>query len=76
VGRVKIEKRPLMLIKAISDGEEGTVILQNAETIKLVNPEGKHVSVANLKEGDEVLVWIGEKARHFGVGIDEFIIER
>ena len=50
--------------------------MQNAETIKLVNPEGKHVSVANLKEGDEVLVWIGEKARHFGVGIDEFIIER
>jgi len=76
VGRVKIEKRPLMLIKAVADGEEGTVILQNAETIKLVNPEGKHVSVAQLKPGDEVLVWIGEKARHFGVGVKEFIIER
>jgi len=76
VGRVKIEKRPLILIRAVANGEEGTVILQNAETIKLVNPEGKHVSIANLKEGDEVLVWIGEKARHFGVGIDEFIIER
>jgi 3-dehydroquinate synthase II len=76
VGRVKIEKRPLILIRAVTNGEEGTVILQNAETIKLVNPEGKHVSVANLKEGDEVLVWLGEKARHFGVGIEEFIIER
>lgn len=76
VGRVKIEKRPLMLIKAVADGEEGTVILQNAETIKLVNPEGKHVSVSVLKPGDEVLVWIGEKARHFGVGVKEFIIER
>jgi len=76
VGRVKIEKRPLMLIRAVADGEEGTVILQNAETIKLVNPEGKHVSVAQLKPGDEVLVWIGEKARHFGVGVKEFIIER
>ena len=76
VGRVKIEKRPLILIRAIANGEEGTVILQNAETIKLVNPEGKHVSVASLKEGDEVLVWIGEKARHFGVSVDEFIIER
>ena len=76
VGRVKIEKRPLILIRAIANGEEGTVILQNAETIKLVNPEGKHVSVANLKEGDEVLVWVGAKARHFGVSVDEFIIER
>ncbi len=76
VGRVKIEKRPLILVKAVADGEEGTVILQNAETIKLVSPEGKHVSVSELKPGDEVLVWIGEKARHFGVGVEEFIIER
>ncbi len=76
VGRVKIEKRPLMLIRAVSNDEEGTVILQNAETIKLINPKGKHVSVSELKEGDEVLVWIGEKARHFGIKVDEFIIER
>ncbi len=76
VGRVKIERRPLILIRAIVNGEEGTVILQNAETIKLIDPTGKHVSVADLKVGDEVLVWIGQKARHFGVGIEEFIIER
>ena len=76
VGRVKIERRPLILIRATVDGEEGSVILQNAETIKLINPEGKHVSVSVLKPGDEVLVWIGEKARHFGVKVDEFIIEK
>ncbi len=76
VGRVKIERRPLLLIRAVANGEEGSIILQNAETIKLVNPEGKHVSVSELKEGDEVLVWIGEKARHFGISVEEFIIER
>jgi len=76
VGRVKIERRPLMLIRALANGEEGSVILQNAETIKLIAPGGKHVSVAELKAGDEVLVWIGEKARHFGVGVEEFIVER
>jgi|Deesub1362A_J573_1020465.scaffolds.fasta_scaffold00754_13 3-dehydroquinate synthase II len=76
VGRVKIEKRPLMLIRAIADGEEGTVILQNAETIKLVLPGGKHVSVSSLKKGDKVLVWVGEKARHFGTEVEEFIIEK
>ncbi len=76
VGRVKIERRPLILVTAEFDGVEGSVILQNAETIKLVAPDGKHVSVAELKPGDEILVWLGKKARHFGVEVDEFIVER
>lgn len=75
VGRVKIEKRPMILIKAKVDGIVGSIVLQNAETIKLVNGEGKHVSVTDLKEGDKVLVYIGEKARHFGVKVEESIIE-
>ncbi len=76
VGRVKIEKRPMVLVEAEFNGIVGSVILQNAETIKLVSKDGSHVSVSELKEGDEVLVWIGEKARHFGVEVEEFIIER
>ena len=75
VGRVKIERRPMLLIRAEMDGEEGTVILQNAETIKLVAPGGRHVSVSELKAGDEVLVWTGTKSRHFGMEVEEFIIE-
>ncbi|MEM3391182.1 MAG: 3-dehydroquinate synthase II [Archaeoglobaceae archaeon] len=76
VGRVKIERRPLILILAEVNGIDGSVILQNAETIKLVNPEGKHVSISELKVGDEVLVWLGEKGRHFGLGVDEFVVEK
>lgn len=76
VGRVKIERRPLILIKAEVDGFEGTIILQNAETIKLVGKDGKHLSVTSLKIGDEALCWIGVKGRHFGVSVDEFVIER
>lgn len=76
VGRVKIERRPLILLRAECDGVEGTIILQNAETIKLVNPDGKHLSVSQLKAGDEILVWVGSKARHFGVSIEEFVVER
>ena len=79
VGRVKIERRPMLLIRAVVDGGagvEGTVILQNAETIKLVAPDGRHVSVSELKPGDEVLVWTGRESRHFGVEVDEFIIEK
>ncbi|MCS7121720.1 MAG: 3-dehydroquinate synthase II [Archaeoglobaceae archaeon] len=76
VGRVKIERRPLILVKAEVDGIEGTIILQNAETIKLVGKDGKHLSVTSLKVGDEVLCWIGTKGRHFGVEVEEFIIEK
>lgn len=75
VGRVKIEKRPMILIKARYNDKYGSIILQNAETIKLVAPDGKHLSVADLKEGDRVLAYIGEKARHFGIAVEESIIE-
>lgn len=39
VGRVKIERRPLVLIDATTpDGESHSILLQNAETVKLVGP--------------------------------------
>ncbi len=80
IGRVKIEKRPLMLVEAVVDvgvGETRTcsIILQNAETIKLMGKD-KPISVVDLKEGDEVLVHVTEAARHFGIAVEEMVIER
>lgn len=76
VGRVKIERRPLMLVEAEVDGFLIKTLLQNAETIRLVGKEGNPISVAELKEGDEVLVYFEEAARHFGVKVEEMIIEK
>lgn len=76
VGRVKIESRPLMLIEAKAGDRILTVILQNAETIKLVGEDGSPISVAKLKKGDRVLVHLEEGARHFGKRIEETIIEK
>jgi len=80
VVRVKIESRPLILIEASGriDNEERIIkiLLQNAETIRLVNKEGKPVSITELKEGDEVLAYLEEGGRHFGTKVDETIIER
>lgn len=53
----------------------GAVFLQNAETIRLVTPEGKAVSVVELKEGDTVLCRLDAAGRHFGVRITEDIKE-
>jgi 3-dehydroquinate synthase II len=80
VGRVKIEKRPLMLVEAEVEVGVGmkrgcSIILQNAETIKLMGKD-KPISVVDLKEGDEVLVHVTESARHFGMAVEEMVIER
>jgi len=76
VGRVKIERRPLTLVEAEVDGNVIKTLLQNAETIKLVGADGAPISIANLKIGDEVLVHFEDSARHFGMKIDETIIEK
>ena len=76
VGRAKIEKRPMMLIEAEASGQSISTLLQNAETIKLVSPEGQPRAVTDLKVGDEVLVHLEESARHFGMKIEESIVEK
>ncbi len=77
VGRSKIETRPLRLLRAEIDGETGTVILQNAETIRLMKPDGKLLSVTEVKAGDEVMGYAKPASgRHFGMEVDEFIVEK
>jgi 3-dehydroquinate synthase II len=76
VGRVKIERRPVVIVETEESGQEFSVILQNAETISLTQPDGKAVSLVDLKEGNEVLVYREKEGRHFGVKIDETIVER
>ena len=76
VGRAKVEKRPLVLVEAEENGQPFSIILQNAETIRLTAPSGEAVSLVDLKKGDEVLVCREKAGRHFGVKIDETIEER
>ncbi len=76
VGRLKIEKRPLMLVKARTETRAITTLLQNAETIRLTDPNGEAVSVVTLKSGDKVLVALEASGRHFGHKIEETITER
>ena len=76
VGRAKLERRPLVLVEAEENGQPFSIILQNAETIRLTSPSGEAVSLVDLKEGDEVLVTREKAGRHFGVKIDETIVEK
>ncbi len=77
VGRVKIEKRSMLLVEAEASGEAGTVLLQDAETVCLVSPSGEAVSVRELEEGSKVLVHKPKaKARHAGMAVEEFLLEK
>lgn len=76
VGRVKIERRPLMLIIAKHEGQEIKTILQNAETINLVDENGEPVSVSEIEVGDKILINLQEGGRHFGAKVDETLVER
>ena len=67
VGRVKIEKRPFILFrwKNENDNEAG-VLLQQAETVRLISQSRELVSVTELVPGMKLLGWNGGEGRHVG----------
>lgn len=77
VGRVKIELRPLILVEAEAQGKRIKVILQNAETIRVISVNDS-IPVTDLKANDEVLVHLAKSGgRHFGIAVEkETVIER
>lgn len=79
VGRIKTEVRPMLMISAQMDTPEGvrsgSVFLQNAETIRLVRPDGSPVSVVALRPGDEIVCRADVAGRHFGMRVQENIRE-
>jgi len=78
IGRCKIEKRPMLMIKAKVGEEVGGIIAQDAETIRFVKSNGHLVSVTHLKKGDSILVHSkAATGRHFGMEVsDEYILEK
>ncbi len=76
IARVKIERRPMILVEANIGNRKITTIVQNAETVRLVTRDGSK-SVSEIKPGDKVLVRFEEGGRHFGAKVaDEMIIEK
>lgn len=74
VGRCKVEQRPLLLLTAKAGDETYSTILQNAETVKMVGPDGA-ISVSKIKKGDKLFARIEAGGRHFGMKIEETIRE-
>ena len=75
VGRAKIEKRPMFRVELERDGDRFETLLQNAETIKVQTRDGRK-AITDVEEGDELLVYYEDTARHFGEAIEESIVEK
>ncbi|XP_024393771.1 uncharacterized protein [Physcomitrium patens] len=64
VGRVSIESKPLVLVVVEADGEQFSVMLQDADSVRLVvpaemqRPGSEAVAVTKLQPGDTVLLSI------------------
>ncbi|HOJ63520.1 MAG TPA: 3-dehydroquinate synthase II [Spirochaetota bacterium] len=76
IGRIKLEKRPMLRIEVKGKMSNFSVVLQNAETIRIVTPDGKSKSVVSLKKGDKIVIFEEKGGRHFGHQIEETIEEK
>jgi 3-dehydroquinate synthase II len=77
VGRLKIEPRPLLLVRFnnVQFGE-GQLFLQQAETVRLVLNLEKTVSVTHLEAGMNILGAAGTAGRHIGQAISGDVEEK
>ncbi len=75
VGRLKIERRPLLLVEAAPRGRAFTVFLQEAETVRL---SGEHDAIPSTQvaRGTRVYGAAFPPARHMGGVVEESIEER
>jgi len=76
VGRLKIENRPLLMIRFATPESEGQIVLQQAETVRLVSTEKGAVSITNIEPGDRISVLIGNTARHIGIAVEGEVVEK
>jgi 3-dehydroquinate synthase II len=75
VGRVKVERRPLVLLSADDHDRRRTIFLQEAETVR-VSTESGRVAMTELRAGASLRAVRLPAARHLGTAVEETIEER
>ena len=77
VGRVKIERRPMLAIDAVSPSDvRVNLIVQDDWHVRVLGPGGTVLNVTDLTPGTKVLGYLPVEQRHVGYPIDEFCIEK
>lgn len=77
VGRIKMESRPLLSIKAKSaDGVDVNLIVQDDWHVRVLGPGAAVRNVTELAPGDQLLGFVATDKRHVGWPVGEFCVER
>lgn len=77
VGRVKIEKRPLLKIMVeLEDGRRLNTIVQDDWHIRIFGGNKEVRNASMIEPGDEMLVYFCEGGRHTGTKIQETFLEK
>ncbi len=76
VGRLKVETRPLLLIRFEVPGSEGQIVVQQAETVRLISPSEGAISVTQAKEGDKISILTDNRSRHVGFALPAEVKEK
>jgi len=75
IGRIKMEKRPLLRVIARHRGQRISATLQSADSVRLYREAGGAVDLTSLKVGDSILFVADIPGRHLGQRVEEFIQE-
>lgn len=75
VGRVKVERRPLLMIEAEIDGQAVNTFIQDDWHVRMMGAGGEIRPSSEIKPGDQLLGYLDTPGRHVGIRIDETIEE-
>jgi 3-amino-4-hydroxybenzoic acid synthase len=77
VGRIKLESRPLLSIKATSEeGVAVNLIVQDDWHVRVLGPGATVLNVTELKPGEQLLGYVATDKRHVGWPVGEFCVEK
>ncbi len=76
IGRLKIENRPLLMVRFATPESEGQIVLQQAETVRFLTPQKGAVSITKIQPGDRISMLIDNRARHIGIAVDGEVVEK
>ena len=65
IGRLKIERRPFLLVHFEWNNQSAQVLVQQAETVRFINEEG-NISVTSIQNRDKIAVLFSSGMRHIG----------
>ena len=76
IGRLKIEKRPLLKISLESENANGHILVQQAETVRLLTSSGVAIPVTEISVDEEIMVLTDRSMRHIGNPVQGEVSER